>query len=771
MSFNKLINHSSFLSKLFSQLSHRNRTFVSHSNNVRNSISYLNWVPESEKTNSFSKVDVEQAVNSDNCVSFSRFILNYKNKVKELSSRISEIESFYKSNHEGLVDTGLEYEIIGKYAYYLGHNTSSLSLFRTPLQGYSRFRRLKNELNNDDVCKFLVERGKSLLDFSKLSQQGISNIKKIRISPGSDLIAIIYDPNLEDKHMLSIYSVSKGEISKTLEDIGEVYFMPYPKNSSFTTLYYTVLNPQKRSYKFCTSLIFNRTGKFCSNRLMYEDPKHFISLYKSKSGRVLFMATVSYNKVFSAYMITKSGKMFTVPIVSGSKMMLEYRNGLIYSVYSDVVSNIYTNSLRNLRRFKSMKNKSNNGSNFCGRIVGELDYIVNDIDMFNEAMVLYLIKPPSSPTVGLLKFSPLISKNVTNVSKPDNSAFELEVLEIPVAVGLIEPGINMNYKNKSAKFTVNTPGNSCLGFEVDLVNKLVKSTTPLNSNVKSIVLKAPTRDGSCNIPLTLVSKFLNNYDTKTVKKFLENSDYCKIDEISNRKCVLYVYGFYGENLTVCNYTEHSKLLEMGYTLCFAHVRGGGELGEAWREMGNKEKKYNSFYDLVDVIQFLISKNITSRIKLAISVSSASGILGGCLYNMRPDLCSIIIFKLPYLDHFTTLNDRSQPLVELEYEEFGTTEEDEGEEYNVDHVYSIDPCVNMKKTRAKRPTILINCNINDTRAPWYHTAKFLDILEKQKDNENILVKVGDYGHEGRPPEHYLVRTCAEEISIIDNFLKD
>lgn len=574
MSLNKLIKKSYFIRNIVSPLSYTKCSLRFYSNNVRNTISYLNWLPESEKTNCFSEIELENSFNFSKCSSFSRFIQNYNNKVKELSSTIEDIEAFYLNNSDPPLHQSLEYEIIGKYAYYLGHYNSSLSLFRSSLLGLSRFKRLRNELSTgNDVDQFITERGKPLVSFSKLTHQGISNIKKIRISPGLDLIAILYDPNLDDKYMLSIYSVSKGGISKTLEHVSEVYFMPHPKNSRFTRIYYTLMNPQKRAYKICTSLICNRTGKVCSTRLLYEDSTHFISLYKSKSGQVLFMATVSYNKVFSAFMINKSGKMFSVPTITGSKLLLEYRNGLVFSVYSDIVSNIYTHSLRDLRSFKSTPNPNDGNSN-SGRMVAALDYVVSDIDMFEKSLVLYLIKPPSSPTVGLLKFYP----SVNNVTKPVNNGFGLEVLKIPVGVGVIDPGINMNYKNNTAKFTLNTPGNSYVGFEVDLVNKLVNNTTPLKTDVKSIVLKAPTRDGSCKIPLTLVSKFLNNIDNNNVKNSLENDVDCNVDGISNRKCMLYVYGFYGENLSVCNYMEHSRLLEMGYTLCFAHVRGGGELG-------------------------------------------------------------------------------------------------------------------------------------------------------------------------------------------------
>ncbi len=42
--------------------------------------------------------------------------------------------------------------------------------------------------------------------------------------------------------------------------------------------------------------------------------------------------------------------------------------------------------------------------------------------------------------------------------------------------------------------------------------------------------------------------------------------------------------------------SHACMLERGWVLAFAHVRGGGERGKAWHAGGRGLNKWNSFWD-------------------------------------------------------------------------------------------------------------------------------------------------------------------------------
>jgi oligopeptidase B len=71
-------------------------------------------------------------------------------------------------------------------------------------------------------------------------------------------------------------------------------------------------------------------------------------------------------------------------------------------------------------------------------------------------------------------------------------------------------------------------------------------------------------------------------------------------------------------------------------LCAAHIRGGTEMGEHWHDDGMLMKKKNTFYDFIDVAEYLTKNGWTSRDRLIIEGGSAGGLLMVPVTNMRPD---------------------------------------------------------------------------------------------------------------------------------------
>lgn len=60
---------------------------------------------------------------------------------------------------------------------------------------------------------------------------------------------------------------------------------------------------------------------------------------------------------------------------------------------------------------------------------------------------------------------------------------------------------------------------------------------------------------------------------------------------------MHSYGAYGMNLPLDYHPAYACMLERGWVLAFAHVRGGGERGKAWHASGRGSEKWNSFWDL------------------------------------------------------------------------------------------------------------------------------------------------------------------------------
>ena len=64
---------------------------------------------------------------------------------------------------------------------------------------------------------------------------------------------------------------------------------------------------------------------------------------------------------------------------------------------------------------------------------------------------------------------------------------------------------------------------------------------------------------------------------------------------------LYVYGYgsYGYSLPMGFSTSRLAMLDRGMVVAYAHVRGGGELGDPWHDAGKMMQKRNTFTDFIE----------------------------------------------------------------------------------------------------------------------------------------------------------------------------
>ena len=84
-------------------------------------------------------------------------------------------------------------------------------------------------------------------------------------------------------------------------------------------------------------------------------------------------------------------------------------------------------------------------------------------------------------------------------------------------------------------------------------------------------------------------------------------------------------------------------IKRGGVYAYAHVRGGGELGEEWHKDGQFPKKINSVNDVVDIAEWLVKKDYSSPSKILVMGGSAGSFLVGNPINQRPDLFAGGIF--------------------------------------------------------------------------------------------------------------------------------
>ncbi len=197
--------------------------------------------------------------------------------------------------------------------------------------------------------------------------------------------------------------------------------------------------------------------------------------------------------------------------------------------------------------------------------------------------------------------------------------------------------------------------------------------------------------------------------------------------------LLYAYGSYGISMTPNFSIASLSLLDRGMIYAIAHIRGGAELGEKWRQDGRMFKKVNTFNDFVDTSKWLIDNKYTSADRLVIQGGSAGGLLMGAVVNQAPHLYKAAIAQVPFVDVMNTMIDETLPLTTAEWIEWGNPRDDKKA---WDYMFSYSPYDNVKAQ--KYPNMLIEVSLNDSQVPYWEGAKWAAKLREMKTDDNVIL---------------------------------
>ncbi|MEJ1228287.1 oligopeptidase B [Pseudomonas sp. NFACC09-4] len=224
---------------------------------------------------------------------------------------------------------------------------------------------------------------------------------------------------------------------------------------------------------------------------------------------------------------------------------------------------------------------------------------------------------------------------------------------------------------------------------------------------------------------------------------------------------LYGYGAYGESLDPWFSHARLSLLDRGVAFAIAHVRGGGELGEAWYRAGKQEHKHNTFSDFIACAEHLIAQGFTTAEQLAISGGSAGGLLIGAVLNQRPELYKVAIAEVPFVDVLNTMLDPDLPLTVTEYDEWGNPEEPAV----YDRIKAYAPYENV--SAQAYPALLVIAGYNDSRVQYWEAAKWVAKLRATKTDDNPLLLKTELGagHGGMSGRYQGLRDVALEYAFV------
>ena len=225
--------------------------------------------------------------------------------------------------------------------------------------------------------------------------------------------------------------------------------------------------------------------------------------------------------------------------------------------------------------------------------------------------------------------------------------------------------------------------------------------------------------------------------------------------------LLYAYGSYGISIPPTFSSARLSLLDRGVVFVIAHIRGGGELGEEWRQAGRMMNKMNTFTDFIACAEHLIKNKYTSKDRLVIQGGSAGGLLMGAVSNLRPDLFKGVISQVPFVDVLNTMLDASLPLTTAEYIEWGNPNEKPAFEY----MKTYSPYDNVAKK--EYPATLVKVSVNDSQVPYWEGAKLVAKMRAMKTGNNpLLLKVNfGAGHGGASGRYDALKETAYDYAFM------
>jgi len=225
--------------------------------------------------------------------------------------------------------------------------------------------------------------------------------------------------------------------------------------------------------------------------------------------------------------------------------------------------------------------------------------------------------------------------------------------------------------------------------------------------------------------------------------------------------LLEAYGAYGLPNDPYFSVSQLSLLDRGFVVGSALVRGGGEMGERWHDAGKMQTKLNTFTDFIDCARQLAHLGWTSPDKLAITGGSAGGLTMGAVLNMAPEIARAALVEVPFVDVINTMLDETIPLTTQEFIEWGNPKIEE--QYRWIRGYS--PYDNVGAL--DYPALLVRTSLNDSNVPYWEASKWVARLrELHTDHDPILLKIDmESRHGGASGRYDAIRDRAFDFAFL------
>lgn len=532
--------------------------------------------------------------------------------------------------------------------------------------------------------KSLEAKEEIILDENQLaSEHEYFHLENFTLNPSQTHIAWTQDTDGSENFVLFVKNLQTGELDQH-EIQGLKWSLAWGDDQ---TIFYTKGDSAQRPYQIWKRKIYSDPS---ADQLVWEEPdeRFFLGISRSRNDKYVILSAGS--KTTSEIRLLSTDNLEQEPC-----SVLPRIQGVEYdvSVGSD---RFYIRSNENAQNFKLLELKD-------GQLKEILPHdpktFLESASAFSEHLVLWE-RNNGLPRVRIMKLE-------------DHS---IQVLSFPDEAYDIYPSANPNFQTQNYRIgysSLITPS-SVFSYDLNTLEKNTLKIQPVQGyDADQYIcqrLWGTASDGT-KIPISIARK-----------KDIEGP----------RPTVLYAYGAYGYSYPTSFRSTWVSLLDRGFSIAIAHIRGGSDMGREWYHRGKLFHKKNSFTDFISCADFLVETGYSSRSGLTITGGSAGGLLMGAVLNLRPDVANACIAQVPFVDVINTMLDPDLPLTVIEYEEWGNPNEKDVFEY----ILSYSPYENVEAKHY--PHLMVTAGLNDPRVGYWEPAKWVAQLRDLKTDQNDLI---------------------------------
>ena len=567
--------------------------------------------------------------------------------------------------------------------------------------GYFYYSRTEQALQYPIYCrkKGSVDAPEEIiLNVNKLAEgEAFIAIGAFSVSDDGNLLAYSTDTTGFRQYALHVKDLRSGELlTERVERVGSVEWA-----NDNVTLFYTVEDEeQKRQFQ-----LYRHTLGIPHEQdvLVFEesDERFNVGAGKTRDGKYLLQESASHTTSEQRF-LSADDPTGAWTLIAARKDEHEYyadhRNGLFY---------IRTNDAGRNFRFVTTPVESPGPQNWTEIIAHRGDVMLEDVDLFASFYVA-CEREDGLPRLRVARF---VGDGVEAGPAVD--------IGFPEPVYSAHPHTNREFVTTKFRYSYQslvTPG-SVYEYDVETgASTLLKQQEVpggFDRDLYGSERLFATADDGAKIPVSLVYRKDKRGD-------------------GTNPLHVYGYGSYGYSLPIGFNSNRLSLLDRGFVMAYAHVRGGGDMGKPWHDAGRLMQKKNTFTDFVAATEELLINGCGDPKRVSAEGGSAGGLLMGAVVNLRPDMYRAIISHVPFVDVMNTMLDASLPLTVPEYEEWGNPNEQGAFEY----MLSYSPYDNLKAM--SYPAMLVKTSLNDSQVMYWEPAKYVAKLRTLKKDDSVLL---------------------------------